>query len=133
MILILAASGCISLNGDVATPTPAPTATPIPTATPTPKPTPSPTATPTPTPSPEWTIVGLWKGSDDYLSYSMEFFGDGKLIYIENSIMARGGWEKINDTHYLVGVSTYDSVVKLNDRKNQFVWGDKQIIFTKRT
>ena len=63
----------------------------------------------------------------------MEFFEDGKLIYEENRIKASGGWEKINDTHYLIGVTTYDSVVTLNDRKNQFVWGEKQITFTKKT
>ncbi|OPY30971.1 MAG: hypothetical protein A4E28_00061 [Methanocella sp. PtaU1.Bin125] len=139
VLLVLAVSGCIINNGKVTTPAPTPTPTPTPASMPTvpPAPTVTPlpvtTPAPTPTPSPEWTIVGLWEGNDQYMSYSMEFFADGKLIYEENRIMASGGWIKINDTHYLVGVSTYDTVVTLNDRKNQFVWGEKQITFTKRT
>lgn len=66
------------------------------------------------------------------MKYSIECFEDGKLVYTENGIMARGGWEKIDEKQYLVGISIYDSVVTLSDNMTQFQWGEKGIIFTRK-
>jgi len=123
MILILTVSGCITNNGNVPTPTPIPTATPVPTTTP----------SPTPTPLAGDNIVGLWEGSNRSINYSIQFFEDGKLIYNEGGNMAKGGWEKINKTQYLVGISSSDTVITLSENMTQFKYGDKGVIFTKKT
>ncbi|MGA9141802.1 MAG: hypothetical protein WBZ29_16370 [Methanocella sp.] len=124
MMLILTVSGCITSNTNVPTSTPTPT----PTATLTPTTTPS----PAPTPLAVDNIVGLWGGSYNSTNYSIQIFDDGKLIYNEGGNQAKGGWEKIDEKQYLIGISIYDSVITLNDNMT-FKWGDKGIIFTKKT
>lgn len=119
VILILAVSGCICINGNVATPTP--TANPLS------------TTTPSPTSSADAAIVGLWEGHYKSVDYSMEFYEDGKFFYNEGGNMAIGRWEKIDEKQYQVHILIYNSAITLNDDKTQFVWGDKEIIFTKRT
>jgi hypothetical protein len=121
IILILTVSGCITINLNV--PTPTPTATPVPTTTP------SPTST---FPASD-KIVGLWEGSINSINYTIQFYNDGTLMYNDGGNLAKGGWEKIDEKQYLIGIMISDTVITLNDNMTQFNWGAKGIIFTKRT
>jgi hypothetical protein len=38
----------------------------------------------------------------------------------------------LDEKQYQVHILIYNSAITLNDDKTQFVWGDKEIIFTKR-
>jgi hypothetical protein len=124
MTIILTVSGCINSNGNLPTPTP----------------TPAPVSTPmqTTTPSPTFTfpavdnIVGLWEGYKNSTNYSIQFFNDGKLIYDEGGNSGKGGWEKIDEKRYLMGILISDTVITLNDNMTQFNWTAKGIIFTKK-
>lgn len=119
-MLILTASGCINsiLNG----PTPTPVATLSPSTTP----------SPTSTPLAEDNIVGLWEGSYKSIDYSIQFFKDRTLIYDEGGNQAKGSWERIDKNQYQIGILIYDTVITLNDNMT-FMWGDKGIVFTKKT
>jgi hypothetical protein len=46
--------------------------------------------------------------------------------------MAKGGWQKIDEKQYLIGVTISDTVVTLNNNMT-FYWGTKGIFFTKTT
>jgi hypothetical protein len=124
-ILILIVSGCVTVNVNVPTATnsPAPTATPLPASI----------------PSPTWTfpavdhIVGLWEGSNNSINYSIQFLNDGKLIYNEDGNTGNGGWQKINEKQYLMGILISDTIITLNDNMTQFNWSTKGINFTKKT
>jgi len=117
MILILTVSGCINLNA------PTPTATPMPPTTP----------SPMSTPLSEENIIGLWEGSYHSVNYSIQFFEDGKLIFNQGGNIAKGGWQKIDEKQYRVGIEISDSVITLNDNMTQFIWGVNGIVFTKKT
>jgi hypothetical protein len=93
-----------------------------------------PTTTPAPTSTPltEGSIVGTWEGYNNSVNYSIQFFEDGKLVYNEGGNLARGGWQKIDNRRYLVGVMISDTVITLNDNMTQFKWGDNGVNFTKK-
>jgi hypothetical protein len=78
-------------------------------------------------------IIGLWDGHYKSVNYTIECFEDGKLFYNEGGNMANGRWEKIDEKQYSLLIMSYSSVITLNDNMTQFVWGDKKIVFTKRT
>lgn len=123
MMLILTVSGCITFNGNTPTSTPIPTATPVPTTT----------LSPTSTFPGADNIVGLWEGSKNSAKYSIQFNNDGTLMYNEAGNMAQGTWVKIDYKQYRIRILISNTVVSLNDNMTQFNWGDKGIIFTKKT
>jgi hypothetical protein len=125
MILTLTVSGCITFNVNVPTSTP----TPIPTATPVPTTTPSPGSTFPATDK----IVGLWEGHKNSAYYSIQFNNDGTLLYDEAGNMAQGAWEKIANNQYRIRILISNTVITPNNNMTQFNWGDKGIIFTKKT
>jgi len=123
IIFILTVSGCVTNNADVPTPTPIPTATPAPTTTP------SPTST---FPAVD-NIVGLWEGYKNSTNYSIQFIDDGTLIYDEGGNLGKGGWQKIDEKRYLMGILISETVITLNDNMTQFNWTAKGMNFTRKT
>jgi hypothetical protein len=123
MMLILTASGCITFNVNVPTSTPIPAVTPMPTTT----------TSPASTFPAVDTIVGLWEGSKNSAKYSIQFFNDGRLMYNEAGNMAEGTWVKIDYKQYRIRILISNTVITLNNNMTQFTWGDKGIIFTKKT
>ena len=121
IMLILTLSGCITINLNAPTPTPVAAQT----STTTPRPTSTPLAVDN--------IVGIWEGSKNSNSYSIQFSGDGTLIYNDGGNLAKGAWVKINERQYKISILSSDTVITLDDNMIQFNWGPKGVIFTKKT